>query len=126
LPWNPSRLEQRLGRIKRIGQARNTVDMLNLVYHDTQDEVLYAALSARMHDKYDIFGGLPDTIDDDWIENEQLLNEKMDQYIHLRNQARNAFDLRYEQTVEPQANRWELCVRVLSRRDVVERLSAPW
>ena len=32
LPWNPSRLEQRLGRIKRFGQARTTVDMLNLVY----------------------------------------------------------------------------------------------
>src|SRR5690606_2918397 len=27
LPWNPSRLEQRLRRIKRFGQARRTVDM---------------------------------------------------------------------------------------------------
>jgi superfamily II DNA/RNA helicase len=35
LPWNPSRLEQRLGRIKRLGQARRTVDMPNLVYHFT-------------------------------------------------------------------------------------------
>lgn len=35
LPWNPSRLEQRLGRIKRFGQRRRSVDMLNLVYHDT-------------------------------------------------------------------------------------------
>ena len=40
LPWNPSRLERRLGRIKRFGQARRTVDMLNLVHHDTQDEKL--------------------------------------------------------------------------------------
>ena len=30
LPWNPSRLEQRLGRIKRFGQRRHNVDMLNL------------------------------------------------------------------------------------------------
>jgi hypothetical protein len=29
LPWNPTRLEQRIGRIKRFGQARSTVDMLN-------------------------------------------------------------------------------------------------
>ena len=36
LPWNPSRLEQRLGRIKRFGQARTTVDMLNLVYSATR------------------------------------------------------------------------------------------
>ena len=33
LPWNPSRLEQRIGRIKRFGQRRERVDMLNLVYH---------------------------------------------------------------------------------------------
>src|SRR5579864_5393698 len=65
LPWNPSRLEQRLGRIKRFGQARKTVDMLNLVYHDTQDEKVYRVLSRRMKDRYDIFGGLPDTIEDD-------------------------------------------------------------
>jgi len=44
LPWNPSRLEQRLGRIKRFGQARRSVDMLNLVYHDTQDERVYGVL----------------------------------------------------------------------------------
>jgi superfamily II DNA/RNA helicase len=40
LPWNPARLEQRLGRIKRFGQSRHTVDMLNLVCHDTQDETV--------------------------------------------------------------------------------------
>jgi hypothetical protein len=66
LPWNPSRLEQRLGRIKRFGQSRQTVDILNLVYHETQDEQVYRALSRRMKDRYDLFGGgLPDTIEDD-------------------------------------------------------------
>jgi hypothetical protein len=29
LPWNPTRLEQRIGRIKHFGQQRETVDMLN-------------------------------------------------------------------------------------------------
>lgn len=38
LPWNPSRLEQRLGRIKRFGQRRDRVDMLNLVYQGSIDE----------------------------------------------------------------------------------------
>ncbi len=64
LPWNPSRLEQRLGRIKRIGQARKYVDMLNLVYHETQDERVYTVLSER----------LPDTIEDDWIEDRGTAN----------------------------------------------------
>ena len=126
LPWNPSRLEQRLGRIKRFGQRRRNVDMLNLVYHETQDEKVYAALSKRMKDRYDIFGSLPDTIEDDWIENVEKLEEMMDQYIHLRQQARDAFELRYELQVDPDRERWELCSRVLARRDIVEKLSMPW
>ncbi|WP_343409817.1 C-terminal helicase domain-containing protein [Candidatus Amarolinea dominans] len=126
LPWNPSRLEQRLGRIKRFGQARRNVDMLNLVYHDTQDEKVYQAISRRLKDKYDIFGGLPDTSDDEWIENVEELEVKMDQYIHLRQLAKNAFELRYESSVEPEANRWELCSRVLSRQDIIAKLSEPW
>jgi ERCC4-related helicase len=126
LPWNPSRLEQRLGRIKRFGQARRTVDMLNLVYHDTQDEKVYQVLSRRMKDRYDIFGGLPDTIEDDWIESVEKLEEMMDQYIHLRQQARDVFELRYQQSIDPDQDRWELCSRVLARRDVVARLSVPW
>ncbi|MEJ5301140.1 MAG: phospholipase D-like domain-containing anti-phage protein [Thermodesulforhabdaceae bacterium] len=126
LPWNPSRLEQRLGRIKRFGQRRQTVDMLNLVYHDTQDEKVYAALSRRMKDRYDIFGSLPDTIDDEWIEDIEKLEEMMDKYLHLRKQARDAFEIRYERHVDPDRDRWELCSRVLSRRDIASRLSEPW
>ena len=126
LPWNPSRLEQRLGRIKRFGQARRTVDMLNLVYHDTQDEKVYQVLSRRLRDKFDIFGGLPDTIEDDWIESVEKLEAMMDQYIHLRQQGRDVFELRYKETIDPDKNRWELCSRVLARKDVVEKLSESW
>jgi superfamily II DNA/RNA helicase len=32
LPWNPSRLEQRKGRIQRIGQVRDSVDIYNMRY----------------------------------------------------------------------------------------------
>jgi hypothetical protein len=42
------RLEQRLGRIKRFGQVRRSVDMLNLVYHNTRDERVYEVISSRM------------------------------------------------------------------------------
>ena len=125
-PWNPSRLEQRLGRIKRFGQARHTVDMLNLVYHDTQDEKVYQVLSRRLQDKFDIFGGLPDTIEDDWIESAEKLEAMMDDYIHLRQQSRDVFELRYQETIDPDKNRWELCSRVLARKDVIKKLSEAW
>ncbi|MGH8593646.1 MAG: phospholipase D-like domain-containing anti-phage protein [Gammaproteobacteria bacterium] len=125
LPWNPSRLEQRLGRIKRFGQRRRSVDMLNLVYHDTRDEDVYAKLSARMQDRFDIFGALPDVIEDDWIEDIEALDRKLSEYIERRKRA-NAFDLRYSSTIEPTDERWELCARVLSRKDITERLTQSW
>lgn len=126
LPWNPSRLEQRLGRIKRFGQARKYVDMLNLVYHDTQDEKIYSVLSERMKDTYDIFGSIPETIDDEWIENEEILKARMDIYIDERDKAQNAFSVKYRTSIDPEANKWELCAEVLSRKNIVDLLSEPW
>ena len=100
--------------------------MLNLVYHETQDEKVYRVLSRRMKDRYDILGGMPDTIEDDWIESEEKLDEMMDRYMHLRHEARDVFEIRYQESVDPDKNRWERCSQVLSRRDVVDRLSVPW
>src|SRR5271157_4731722 len=47
MPWNPSRLEQRKGRIQRIGQARDNVHVLSLRYAGTVEDEVYAALSLR-------------------------------------------------------------------------------
>jgi superfamily II DNA or RNA helicase len=126
LPWNPSRLEQRLGRIRRFGQARKTVDMLNLVYHETQDETVYSVLSERLRDTYDLFGSLPDTIEDEWISDAESLRDRIDAYIHERDKACNAFTVRYRSSLDPNANRWELCSEVLSRKDILAALSEPW
>jgi hypothetical protein len=38
LPWNPSRLEQRKGRVQRIGQVRDNVHVLNLRYAGTVED----------------------------------------------------------------------------------------
>lgn len=125
LPWNPTRLEQRIGRIKRFGQARSAVDMLNLVHQGTVDEVVYARLSERMRNRYDLFGGLPDTIRDDWIDDLETLGEKMDQYIEERRQA-TGFDLRYNDSLQPSEDAWRDCATVLARRDVENLMRKGW
>lgn len=125
LPWNPTRLEQRIGRIKRFGQARPVVDMLNLVHQGTVDEIVYARLSERMHNRYDLFGGLPDTIHDDWIEDIENLGERMDRYIEERRQA-TGFDLRYNDSIESTDNAWRDCAGVLSRRDFDNLMRQGW
>lgn len=40
-----------------------------------------------------------------------------DEYIHLRQKARDVFEMRYKETIDPDKNRWELCSRVLARKD---------
>jgi len=62
---------------------------------------------------------------DDWIEHIRIL-KIMDKPVHLRQKAKNAFDLRYQSDVRPDENRWELCSRMLASSDIVERLSRPW
>lgn len=125
LPWNPTRLEQRIGRIKRFGQARSAVDMLNLVHQGTVDEKVYARLSERMRNRYDLFGALPDTIRDDWIDDIENLGEKMDQYIAERRRA-TGFDLRYNDTVKPSDDSWRDCSTVLARCDVENLMRQGW
>lgn len=125
LPWNPTRLEQRIGRIKRFGQTRAAVDMLNLVHQGTVDEMVYARLSERMRNRYDLFGGLPDTIQDDWIETIENLGERMDRYIEERRQA-TGFDLRYKDSIKPTDSAWRDCAGVLSRRDFENLMRQGW
>lgn len=125
LPWNPTRLEQRIGRIKRFGQKRETVDMLNLVFEQTVDEKIYERLSERMRNRYDLFGSLPDTIKDEWIEDIESLGEKLDEYIDAQKTA-TGFDLRYTATMTPPDKDWRDCTEVLSRRNFSVLLSTAW
>jgi len=48
LPWNPMRLEQRIGRVDRLGQERKKVAVLNLIYNDTIDKRIYDRLFERL------------------------------------------------------------------------------
>ena len=126
LPWNPSRLEQRLGRIKRFGQARESVDMLNLTYHATRDEDVYNTISSRMKNKFDIFGGLPDCIDDDWIEDIEEFEELAQTHLHLRGQTSDIFKDTWGSTVTSDQDQWETCTKVLSRSDIEKIMGKPW
>lgn len=125
LPWNPTKLEQRIGRIKRFGQTRDRVDMLNLVNEQTVDEKVYQRLSERMKDRFNLFGSLPDTIKDEWIDDIETLGEKMDEYIENQ-RAATGFDLRYNATLKPSENDWRDCSNVLSQRDFEMLMRESW
>ena len=66
LPWNPARLEQRKGRIDRIGQQAETIEILNLRYRGPVEDDVHHALSSRLASIRDVFGTIPDTLEDVW------------------------------------------------------------
>ena len=48
MPWNPMRVEQRIGRIDRVGQRHGTIRIVNLHYEDTVETDVYRALRDRI------------------------------------------------------------------------------
>lgn len=49
LPWNPMKIEQRIGRIDRIGQKKPVIHIWNLFHEDTIDERVYERLLGRLN-----------------------------------------------------------------------------
>ncbi len=62
LPWNPMRVEQRIGRIDRLGQAEPIIDIWNFYDKNSIDDRIYI----RLYNKLEIFinalGGLEEII----------------------------------------------------------------
>jgi hypothetical protein len=58
LPWNPMRIEQRIGRIDRIGQQWSTVKVRNFTIPGTVEVDVYRALRGRIDAFHDLIGKL--------------------------------------------------------------------
>ena len=48
MPWNPMKVEQRIGRIDRLGQQFPRIKIINLMYADTVETDVYVALRERI------------------------------------------------------------------------------
>jgi superfamily II DNA or RNA helicase len=112
LPWNPSRLEQRKGRIQRIGQTRETIKLVNIRYGGSVEDRVHQLLSGRLHDINKMFGQLPDVLKDVWIDIAENKIEEAQKRINSLPE-KHPFDIKYAKHVEPSLN-WEKCAIVLN------------
>ncbi|MGA8163801.1 MAG: phospholipase D-like domain-containing anti-phage protein [Waddliaceae bacterium] len=120
LPWNPTRLEQRKGRIQRIGQEREEIYIYNMRYRDSVEDRVHQKLSDRLENIYSFFGQIPDTLESAWID-EALGTNTFN--VTKVNQCDNPFNEKYSRVEDVN---WESCTRVLSASDIQEVLRQEW
>jgi hypothetical protein len=122
LPWNPTRLEQRKGRIQRIGQLNDTVHVYNLRYLGSVEDRVHQLLSSRLQDIYTLFGQLPDVLEDVWIDVAMGETERAKQIIAAI-PRQHPFDVKYRHISKID---WESCERVLASDAARAVLTRGW
>ena len=122
LPWNPTRLEQRKGRIQRIGQIRDEVFIFNMRYRDSVEDRVHELLSERLEDIFELFGQVPDILEDAWVD--VALGDQKEAERKIRSiPKRHPFDERYSQVTNID---WDTCSIVLDADDRRKMLSNGW
>lgn len=123
LPWNPTKLEQRKGRIQRIGQLNDVVHVYNMRYKDSVEDRVHSLLSSRLESIYNVFGQLPDVLEDVWINVAMGEKEKALEIIDNVPDI-HPFENRYNMGVE-HVN-WETCSRVLDKQEKRSYFEKSW
>ncbi len=75
LPWNPAKMNQRIGRVSRIGQESNCVNVINLIAKKSIEERILAGIQL----KTDLFKGVfeegPDSVEFTREKRNEMLNQ---------------------------------------------------
>lgn len=123
LPWNPTRLEQRKGRIQRIGQINDKVYIYNMRYKNSVEDKVHAILSERLENIHMLFGQIPDVLEDVWI---QVALDDIEKAKRIIDEVPkyHPFELRYEKGIGKVD--WESCATVLDNTETKKYLMSGW
>lgn len=124
LPWNPTRLEQRKGRIQRIGQLADTILIYNMRYKDSVEDRVHTKLSSRLQEIYSLFGQIPEVLEDVWVAMAHNDEKRAMEAIN-KVPKKNPFIIKYEMEI-PDCGDWEMCTSVLDKKEKLVELMNGW
>jgi hypothetical protein len=125
LPWNPTLLEQRKGRVQR-GTLAKRIPFYNMRYDKGAELKLFETLSGRIQEITAIFGTIPDFIVDQWVK-DMLDDKEWDENTILTvisERQQNPFTLK--ETLESLDADWDSTIEVLNQADAVRLLLEMW
>lgn len=75
LPWNPARLNQRIGRVSRIGQESNCINVVNLIAKFSIEEKILAGIQLKTDLFKGVFDGEGDIVEFSREKRTEMLNK---------------------------------------------------
>jgi SNF2 family DNA or RNA helicase len=129
LPWNPTRVEQRIGRIDRLGQKADLIHVWNLFFSNTIDEKILDRLLHRLRIFEEALGEAEPVVGETVRKLEaQLLSRALtpEEELHLIDQAAQALEnirLRREELERNAAHMMAHGQRIIERIEAARELS---
>ena len=125
LPWNPTRLEQRKGRIQRIGQKHDEVWIHNMRYKDSVEDKVHKVLATRLKAINEVFGQIPDVLEDVWT---LVAKDEVEKARKIIDEVpkKSPFEAKYENPKMNNSYNWEACSKVLDEYIKVEHFRTRW
>ena len=74
LPWNPAKLNQRIGRVSRIGQKSKCINVINLIAKNSIEEKIFAGIQLKTELFDGVFNDGPDQVEFSREKKNQMLN----------------------------------------------------
>ncbi len=75
LPWNPARLNQRIGRVSRIGQKSRCINVVNFICKDSIEEKIFAGIQLKTDLFKGVFEGGEDVVEFSREKRTEMLNK---------------------------------------------------
>lgn len=75
LPWNPAKINQRIGRVNRIGQRNPTINVINLITKNSIEEKILAGLQMKTDLFKGVFDGTTDQVEFSREKRQELIDK---------------------------------------------------